>query len=31
VLDACERLVANRPELDLLSAHRQLHSSNDED
>ena len=31
VLDACERLVAARPELDLLSAHRRLHSSEDED
>ena len=31
VLDACERLVAARPELDLLSARRRLHSSEDED
>jgi uncharacterized protein YlxP (DUF503 family) len=29
VLDACERLVAARPEVDLLSARRRLH--NDED
>jgi uncharacterized protein YlxP (DUF503 family) len=30
VLDACERLVASRPEVDLLSAHRQLHGEEDE-
>ena len=30
VLDACERLVANRPEIELLSAHRQLHTDEDE-
>ena len=30
VLDACERLVASRPELDLLSARRRLHSSDDD-
>lgn len=30
VLDACERLVATRPELELLSAHRQLQSSSDD-
>lgn len=29
VLDSCERLVAGRPELELLSAHRQLTSSDD--
>jgi uncharacterized protein len=29
VLDACERLVAARPELDLLSARRSLRSSTD--
>ncbi|GAC1443683.1 MAG: DUF503 domain-containing protein [Mycobacteriales bacterium] len=29
VLDACERLVAARPEIDLLSAHRQLHGEED--
>lgn len=29
VLDACERLVAGRPELELLSARRRLHSSED--
>ncbi|MDA8436027.1 MAG: DUF503 domain-containing protein [Actinomycetales bacterium] len=29
VLDSCERLVAARPELDLLSAHRTLHHSDD--
>ena len=29
VLDACERLVAARPELDLLSARRQLHGDDD--
>lgn len=31
VLDACERLVAGRPELELLSVRRQLKSSNDEE
>jgi uncharacterized protein YlxP (DUF503 family) len=30
VLDACERLVAARPELDLLSARRRFHSEEDE-
>jgi uncharacterized protein YlxP (DUF503 family) len=30
VLDACERLVASRPEVDLLSAHQQLHTDEDE-
>ena len=30
VLDACERLVAARPELDLLSARRRLHSEDDD-
>ena len=30
VLDACERLVAARPELEVLSAHHQLLSSEDE-
>jgi uncharacterized protein YlxP (DUF503 family) len=29
VLDACERLVAGRPELDLLSARRALHGEDD--
>lgn len=29
VLDACERMVADRPELDLLSAHRQLFTDED--
>jgi len=29
VLDACERLVANRPEVEVLSAHRQLHGEED--
>jgi uncharacterized protein YlxP (DUF503 family) len=29
VLDACERLVAGRPELELLAVRRRLHSSND--
>jgi uncharacterized protein YlxP (DUF503 family) len=29
VLDACERLVAGRPELELLSARRQLNSDSD--
>ncbi|MEX2288908.1 MAG: DUF503 domain-containing protein [Mycobacteriales bacterium] len=30
VLSACERLVADRPEVEVLSAHPQLHSSTDE-
>ena len=30
VLDACERLVAARPEIELLSAHRQLIGEEDE-
>ena len=30
VLDACERLVAARPELDLLSVRRRLHSDEDD-
>lgn len=30
VLDSCERLVASRPEVDLLSAHRQLHTEEDD-
>jgi uncharacterized protein YlxP (DUF503 family) len=30
VLDACERLVANRPEVELLSTHRQLHTEEDD-
>ena len=29
VLDACERLVAERPELEVLSAHQQLFSGDD--
>lgn len=29
VLEACERLVAGRPELDLLSARQQLHGDDD--
>src|SRR3954470_7393680 len=29
VLDACERLVAGRPEIDLLAARRRLHNSQD--
>lgn len=29
VLDGCERLVADRPEVELLSAHRQLFSETD--
>jgi uncharacterized protein len=29
VLDACERLVADRPEVELLSARRQLHGEED--
>jgi uncharacterized protein len=31
VLDSCERLVAARPELELLSAHRTLRSDEDDD
>ncbi len=31
VLDACERLVADRPELTLLSTRRALHGSHDDD
>ena len=30
VLDACERLVADRPEIEVLSAHQQLHTDEDE-
>lgn len=30
VLDACERLVASRPEVEVLSAHRQLMKEEDE-
>ena len=30
VLDACERLIAGRPELELLSVRRRLHSSDDD-
>jgi uncharacterized protein YlxP (DUF503 family) len=30
VLDRCERLVAARPEVDVLSAHHQLHTDEDE-
>ena len=30
VLDACERLVAQRPEIEVLSAHQQLHTDEDE-
>ena len=30
VLDACERLVAARPEIELLAARRRLHSEEDE-
>lgn len=30
VLDACERLVAGRPEVELLSARRRLHGDGDE-
>ena len=30
VLDACKRLVAARPEVELLSAHRSYHSEEDE-
>ena len=29
VLDACERLVATHPEVEVLSAHRQLHGEDD--
>ena len=29
VLDACERLVSSRPEVEVLSAHRQLHGLED--
>lgn len=29
VLDSCERLVSNRPELEVLSAHQQLHGEDD--
>jgi uncharacterized protein len=31
VLDEVERFVAQRPEVELLSAHRRLHTSHDED
>ncbi len=31
VLDRCERLVAERPEVELLSARRALHRSSDQD
>ncbi len=31
VLDACERLVASRPEMDLLSARRQLFNGTDDE
>jgi uncharacterized protein YlxP (DUF503 family) len=30
VLEACERLVASRPEIELLSAHQQLRTDEDE-
>jgi len=30
VLDACERLVAGRPEIELLSARQQVHKEDDE-
>jgi len=30
VLDSCERLVAGRPELELLSVRRRLHASDDD-
>jgi uncharacterized protein YlxP (DUF503 family) len=30
VLESCERLVASHPEVDVLSAHRQLHTDEDE-
>ncbi|HVA60284.1 MAG TPA: DUF503 domain-containing protein [Mycobacteriales bacterium] len=30
VLDACERLVAGRPEIELLSAHRRLYGADDD-
>jgi len=29
VLDSCERLVAGRPEIELLSVHRRLHGEDD--
>ena len=29
VLDSCERLVSSRPELEVLSAHQQLHGEDD--
>ena len=29
VLDSCERLVSDRPELEVLSAHQQLHGEDD--
>jgi uncharacterized protein YlxP (DUF503 family) len=31
VLEACERLVASRPEVDVLSARQRLHGEEDED
>ncbi|HET7735770.1 MAG TPA: DUF503 domain-containing protein [Nocardioidaceae bacterium] len=31
VLDACERLVAGRPELDLLSARQQVHNETEDE
>ena len=31
VLDACERLVASRPELDLLSARQQVHNESEDE
>ena len=31
VLSACERLVADRPEIELLSVHQQLHTDEDEE
>ncbi len=31
VLDSCERLVADRPEVEVLSAHTQLYKEEDED
>jgi uncharacterized protein YlxP (DUF503 family) len=30
VLDSCERLIAGRPELELLSSQRRIHSSSDD-
>jgi uncharacterized protein YlxP (DUF503 family) len=30
VLDACERLVADRPEVEVLSAHQQLYKEEDD-